>query len=96
MALVACIAPDVLVRELAGESVILDLKTQRYYGLDEVGTRIWQLLRERRRADLVFRAMLDEFEVGDAEFRRDFTSFLGDLEDAGLIELEPVDRSRDE
>ncbi len=43
----ARISPDVLFRELAGEAVLLDLKSQRYFGLGEVGTRIWQLLDEQ-------------------------------------------------
>ena len=37
--------PDgVVFREVKGEAVLLELETGRYYGLDEVGTRIWQLL----------------------------------------------------
>jgi len=36
------VAPtDVLMRELDGEAVILDLKSETYFGLDDVGTRIW-------------------------------------------------------
>ncbi len=34
----------VLVRALDRESVLLNLETERYFGLDEVGTRMWQLL----------------------------------------------------
>ena len=35
---------DVLVSELDGESVLLNLKSECYFGLDEVGTRLWELL----------------------------------------------------
>jgi len=35
------IPAHVLVRQLAGESVLLNLQTERYFGLDEVGTRMW-------------------------------------------------------
>ena len=39
--------PDgVLVQELQGESVLLNVNTENYYGLDEVGTRIWAVLSE--------------------------------------------------
>ena len=34
-------APDTLMQELEGESVLLSLASERYFGLDEVGTRIW-------------------------------------------------------
>ncbi len=32
----------VLVRFLDNESVFLNLETEHYYGLDEIGTRMWQ------------------------------------------------------
>ncbi len=87
LALEAQPTPDILCRELAGESVLLDLKNQRYYGLDEVGTRIWQLLGEGGRADDIARAMLDEFEVPEPQLRSELSDFLHQLADAGLIEL---------
>ncbi|MGB8493862.1 MAG: hypothetical protein WCE53_05625 [Candidatus Acidiferrum sp.] len=34
----------VLVRFLEKESVHLNLETERYYGLDETGTRMWQVV----------------------------------------------------
>ena len=37
--------PDgVMIRELDGEAVILNVNTEHYFGLDEVGTRIWMVL----------------------------------------------------
>ena len=42
------ISPDVMVRQVGGESVLLDLKTERYLGLDEVATRMWQKCRRAR------------------------------------------------
>jgi len=35
---------QVLVRVLDGQSVVLSLETEKYFGLDEVGTRMWTLL----------------------------------------------------
>ena len=83
----AKISPDVLFRELVGEAVLLDLKTQRYYGLDEVGTRIWQLLQEQGRTDAVLAALCAEYDVDEARLRRDLSVFIGELADAGLIVL---------
>lgn len=42
---VSC-SPDVLFRELDSEGVLLDLETERYYTLDDIGARMWQLLHE--------------------------------------------------
>ncbi len=85
--LVARLSPDLLCRDLVGEAVLLDLKARHYYGLDEVGARILQLLRERGRTDLVLEAMLDEFDVDRAQLQQDLAVFLSELEDAGLVEL---------
>ncbi len=92
----AQISQDVLFRELAGEAVLLDLKSQRYFGLDPVATRIWQLLDEQRQTDRVLRAMLDEFEVEEAQLRKDLDGFLRELTDAGLIELRRLGADRPE
>ena len=81
------IPPDVMFRELVDEAVILDLKSQRYYGLDLVGTRMWQLLAEHGRVDEVVRAMLDEFDVEEEQLREDVSTFLSKLEEQGLVEL---------
>jgi len=44
----------VLVRVLDGESVFLNLETERYFGLDETGTRMWQLLTSLPSIDAVY------------------------------------------
>ncbi len=85
------ISPDVLFRELVDESVLLDLKSQRYFGLDDVGTRIWQLVQELGSADKIVNAMLEEFDVDEARLRLDLGEFLDKLADADLIEFEPAD-----
>ena len=85
------IFPDVLFRDLSGEAVLLDLKSQRYFGLDEVGTRIWQLLNKDGCIETVVAAMCGEYEADEAELRQDLRSFLLDLAEAGLIELEPLE-----
>lgn len=84
---------DVLFRELGGEAVLLDLKSQRYFGLDEIGTRIWQLLEQHRRTDAVLRAMLEEYDVEAAQLREELEGFVRELADAGLIELAPEDEA---
>ena len=40
------IPTDVVMQDIAGESVLLDLKTERYYGLNEVGTTMLTALRD--------------------------------------------------
>ena len=89
----ARVPPDVLFRDLAGEAVLLDLKSQRYFGLNEVGTRIWQLVNEDGRIEAVVEAMCSEYDAPAAELRQDLRSFLHELVDAGLLDLEPLERA---
>lgn len=85
--------PDsVLHQELDAESVLLELTTETYYGLDDVGTRVWQLLNEHGNVDAIVTALLAEYEVGEATLRGDVERLLGELAGAGLIQLRPSER----
>ncbi len=48
----------VLVRYLDKESVLLNLETEQYFGLDETGTRMWQLLTASPCIDSAFQELL--------------------------------------
>ena len=74
--------------DLAGEAAILEMKKGVYYGLDTVGARIWNLIKEPRKVCDVWKALLEEYEVAPADCRRDLLSLLGNLFDAGLIQVE--------
>lgn len=75
----------VVVRELDGEAVLLDLAHGTYFGLDEVGTRAWQLLTEHTRLESVFAAMLEEYDVAPATLERDLVDLVGELTANGLL-----------
>jgi hypothetical protein len=79
---------DVLVREVGGESVILDMKKQRYLGLDPVGTRMWALLTASDSIEAAYAALLDEFEVAPDVLRRDLVELVGRLSSEGLIQIQ--------
>lgn len=81
--------PDrVLHQQLGEETVLLHLGTERYYGLDEVGSRLWQLLREHQTLDPIVAALLSEYEVEETTLRNDLERVLGELADLGLIHVE--------
>ena len=82
------ISEEVMSQEVSGETVILDLQSESYFGLDEVGTRVWQLLQEKENLQGVFEAMLAEYEVEPDQLRIDMEELLGKLSDSGLIGLD--------
>lgn len=84
------IAPEVMIRQVGDESVILDLKTERYLGLDEVGTRMWQLLTDSPSIQAAYDTLLAEYEVTPAQLERDLLELLDKLLENVLITVEPA------
>mgnify|MGYP001555885497 FL=1 len=84
------IPEQVMARQVGEETVILDLVSGTYFGLDPVGARIWQLLDEGRTLAEVCASMLVEYEVSRDEIERDLTDLLAALVDKGLIKFEPA------
>jgi len=70
---------DVLFQELQGESVLLNLKTGMYFGLNPIGTRIWQLLQEDQSLDQIVGTLLDEYEVSQEQLTQDVLVLVGQL-----------------
>lgn len=81
---------DAVFRELDGEAVVLSLRTGLYFGLNEVGTRVWQLIEQHRDLRQVFDALRAEFEVGDDRLLRDLVALVEQLRDKGLVHVESV------
>ena len=79
------ISNDVLFQEVSGETVLLDLESEQYFGLDEVGTRIWALLNEGQSVDAIVETLLAEYEVEREQLAGDVRELLAALLDAGLI-----------
>jgi hypothetical protein len=73
--------------DLAGEVVILNMANGSYYGLDEVGARIWKLLQQPCSPQAISEVLLDEYDVGPDECRRDVLELVRQLADEGLVEL---------
>jgi hypothetical protein len=81
-------APEVMIREVGGESVLLDLRTERYLGLNEVGTRIWQILMESASIQAAYEKLLEEYEVTPEQLETDLRELLDDLLENVLITVE--------
>jgi hypothetical protein len=75
--------------DLNDEIAILNLKSALYFGLDEVGAFIWQMLSEPRAVSELCTTVNDRYEVDTVRCRIDVLDFLTSLEQAGLIDLAP-------
>jgi hypothetical protein len=87
----ANVPQHVLVRFLDREAVLLNLETERYFGLDETGTRMWQVVTAAPRIDAAYEELLAEFDVEPEQLRSNFAELLSRLMDNGLLEVLPAD-----
>jgi hypothetical protein len=84
------LSPDVLFQKLNDGSVLLDLISEQYIGLDLVATHIWQLLMEDGDTEHVIAQMLELYDVDEKTLRDDMAMFLKQLQHQGLARLEPA------
>lgn len=83
------IVPErVLFRELDGESVLLNLDNESYYGLDEIGTRMLTLLMESNTIQAACAILQEEYEVEPERLQSDLLELIGELEQQGLVTVE--------
>ena len=82
---------QVVYRSFEGETLLLNLESGQYHGLNETGGRMLELMKE---TDGTVREAItrlaDEYEVDAAEIEADLTYFCRDLADRGLVELVPA------
>ncbi|MEP7013743.1 MAG: PqqD family protein [Acidobacteriota bacterium] len=77
----------ILAREIGGEMVLLDVEEATYYGLNEVGTRVWSLFVEGATLSEIEERLLVEFEVSREILEADLGGLLRDLAEHGLIDV---------
>jgi hypothetical protein len=73
--------------DLAGETAILNLSDGVYYGLDAVGSHIWELLQNPTSVSSIRETILREYDVTPEECEEDLRALLRELLDHGLIEV---------
>jgi len=79
------ISPEVLFQEVSGEMVLLDLASENYFGLDEIGARIWGLLESGSSVGEAMDTLMEEYQVERAVLEKDVGELLEKLLEAGLI-----------
>jgi hypothetical protein len=73
--------------DLNGEAVLLHLDKGCYYGLNQVGAKVWQLLQQPRSFEEIQAEIVDSYQVDAATCQRDLQALLDQMLRAGLIEI---------
>jgi len=76
---------DVLISHLQEESVILNLDSERYYGLDDVGTRFLSILTTSDSIETAYERLRHEYDVDPQVLRSDLLALIENLIDQGLL-----------
>lgn len=79
---------ELIVASIDGELVMLSVEKGQYFGIEGVGTRIWELLESPKTEDSIIESIIEEFEVDEATCRRDVVEFLDRMLEMELIVLE--------
>ena len=79
------ISSEVLSQQVNGETVLLDLEGESYFGLNEVGTRVWQLLQAGESMQRLVDLLSAEFDASTDQIEMDVHDLLKKLNEAGLV-----------
>ena len=72
-------------QKVADEAVLLDLDSQSYFGLDPVGTLIWEAVADGKSKAEIVERIIAQFDVDAEVAQRDLQAFLDQLADDELI-----------
>jgi hypothetical protein len=80
------IPAPVMSRLVGDETVLLDLESGMYFGLEGIGQRIWESVAEGKSLAEIAFIIASEFEVDEAQAQSDLIEFARDLVKRGLLE----------
>ena len=81
-------ADTVFAQEVDGEMVLLDMQSENYFGLDEVGTVIWQAMQDQRCLKDILLVLMEQYDVKEDILEKDLLTFTHALVENGLIEVD--------
>lgn len=79
------VSEDVLYQEVQDELVLLNLKSQKYYGLDSIGARMWHLLVEQGDTGAVADRICSEYDADRGQVLHDLQAMIHEFHAAGLV-----------
>ncbi|MDS0300235.1 PqqD family protein [Halogeometricum sp. S1BR25-6] len=80
---------DSLSTEIDGETVILQAEEGKYFGLNDVGTFIWEAVQQPRTVEEVYEAVTAEYDVEYERCQSDVDALLSDLLEKDLVQIKP-------
>jgi len=76
---------DILVQDMGGELVLLNLESEEYFGLDDVGNAMWSCLKEADLLQTAYDRLLDRYDVNPEELKQDFLNLVAQFGSPGFM-----------
>ena len=76
---------DVVVSQVDDELVMMSIEKGQYYSLDEIGSRVWELVKEPRSISAICDVLVEEYDVARAACEQDMVEWLSELAEEKLI-----------
>lgn len=80
--------PDIIWKNIRGESVLLNPMTGKYYGLNKVGCSFWEKIDGSRTLPDIATLMLEEFNVTQETLSKDLEDLTKKLIENKIITLD--------
>ena len=79
------ISPEVFSQAIDDEIILLDMKSEHYFGLNDVGAAVFKILTQGATVEMLVHHLLEKYEVDQRQLENDIIELLQDLLSAGLI-----------
>ena len=81
------LAKDVLMQKVGDDAILLNLNTENYFALDEVGTRIIDTLQESDSVAQAVQKLVGVYEVDEGTLTKDVVRLVEECEQHGLLHI---------
>ena len=79
---------EIVASNIDGETVMMSIENGKYYGLDDIGSRIWELIEKRIKVSNLIDTLLERFDVDRETCEKDVLKFLNELNEDRILEVE--------
>jgi hypothetical protein len=82
---IVCRNPDIVTNKIDGETVMMSLSEGSFFGLNAVGSFIWNWLEEPAPLEVIIAGIVEQFEVSQEQCQKDVLVFVKDLVDSQVL-----------
>jgi hypothetical protein len=79
---------DIVASDIDDEKVMMSVEKGQYYGLEPVGSRVWELIEKPIKVSELINALLGKYDVDRETCEKDVLAFLEELHEAGILQVE--------